>query len=54
MFFQLEFNGLGSLGSDEVVSMLKRNVPGYAITNPTQGNLVPPSLRPRLPFEQVF
>lgn len=54
MFFQLEFNGLGSLGSDEIVSMLRRNVPGYAVTNPTQGNLVPPSLRPRLPFEQVF
>ena len=54
VFFQLEFNGFGSLGSDEVVSLLKRNVAGYAVTNPAQGSLAPPSLRPRLPFEQVF
>ena len=54
IFFQLEFNGFGSLGSDEIQTMLKRNVSGYAVTNPTQGNLVPPSMHPRLPFEQVF
>ncbi len=54
VFFQLEFNGFGGLGSDEIVNMLKRSVPGYAVTNPTQGALVPPSMRPRLPFEQVF
>ncbi len=54
IFLQLEFNGFGSLGSDEVVHLLKRSVPGYAVTNPTQGALVPPSLSPRLPFEQVF
>jgi LPS-assembly protein len=54
MFFQLEFNGFGGLGSDEILQLFKRNVPGYAVTNPTQGNLVPPSVHPRLPFEQVF
>ncbi len=54
IFFQLEFNGFGGLGSDEIVNLLKRSVPGYAVTNPTQGTLAPPSLRPRLPFEQVF
>lgn len=54
VFFQLEFNGLGGLGSDEIVSLLKRSVAGYAVTNPSQGSLAPPSLRPRLPFEQVF
>lgn len=54
IFFQLEFNGFGGLGSDEIVNLLKRSVPGYAVTNPTQGALAPPSLRPRLPFEQVF
>ncbi len=54
VFFQLEFNGFGSLGSDEIVSLMKRSVSGYAVTNPAQGSLVPPSLRPRLPFEQVF
>lgn len=54
IFFQLEFNGVGGLGSDEIITMFRRSVPGYAVTNPTQGNLVPPSMRPRLPFEQVF
>ncbi|MGH8705291.1 MAG: LPS-assembly protein LptD [Burkholderiales bacterium] len=54
IFFQLEFNGFGSLGSDEVLTFLKRNVPGYAPTNPSDPQLVPPGLRPRLPFEQVF
>ena len=54
IYFQMEFNGFGGLGSDEVVNMLKRRVPGYAVTNPTQGSLVPPSLRPALPFEQIF
>ncbi len=54
IFVQLEFNGLGGLGSDEIINMLKRTVPGYAVTNPTQSNLVPPSMQPRLPFEQVF
>lgn len=54
VFFQVEFNGFGSLGSDEIVNLLKRSVPGYAVSNPAQGALVPPSLRPRLPFEQVF
>jgi LPS-assembly protein len=54
VFFQLEFNGVGGLGSDEVVTLLKRNVPGYVVTNPTESRLVPPSMQPRLPFEQVF
>ncbi len=54
IFFQLEFNGFGSLGSDEVLTFLKRNVPGYAPSNPSDPQLVPPSMRPRLPFEQIF
>ena len=54
VFVQLEFNGFGSLGSDEVIGLLKRNVAGYSVTNPTQGSLGPPSLRPSLPFEQIF
>ncbi len=52
--FQVEFNGLGQIGSDDVVDFLKRSVPGYARTNPADQQLVPQSLRPRLPFEQVF
>ena len=53
-FFQLELNGLGGLGTDEAVSILKRSVPGYAVTNPRDQGLVPPSLQPKLPFEQVY
>ena len=29
-FFQLEFNGLGQIGTDDAVELLKRNVPGYS------------------------
>ena len=54
IFFQLEFNGFGGIGSNEIVSMLKRSVPGYAVTNPGEGSLVPPSLQRSLPFEQIF
>jgi LPS-assembly protein len=54
IFFQLEFNGFGGLGSNEIISMLKRSVPGYAVTNPGQSSLVPPSLQRSLPFEQTF
>jgi len=54
VFFQLEFNGVGGLGFNDVVNMLKRGVEGYAVTNPSEGALVPQSLRPQLPFEQVF
>ncbi|MGQ0652363.1 MAG: LPS-assembly protein LptD [Betaproteobacteria bacterium] len=54
LLFQLEFNGVGQLGTDEAVELLKRNVPGYAITNPHDTSLAPPGARPRLPFPQVF
>jgi LPS-assembly protein len=54
IYFQIEFNGLGQIGSDDAVDFLKRNIPGYAPTNPNDPALVPPSLRRRLPFEQVF
>lgn len=54
LLFQLELNGLGQIGSDETVTYLRRQVPGYAVTNPAEPWLVPPSARPRLPFEQVF
>ena len=54
IFFQLEFLGLGQVGSDDTPIELRRHVPGYAPTNPADRTLVPQSLRPRLPFEQVF
>ncbi len=52
--FQLEFNGFGQIGSNDTVTLLRRTVPGYSVTNPRDQALVPPSLRPRLPFEQVY
>ncbi|MBC7803628.1 MAG: LPS-assembly protein LptD [Candidatus Parcubacteria bacterium] len=54
VYFQIEFNGLGQIGSDDTVDFLRRNIPGYARTNPIDAKLVPQSMRPRLPFEQVF
>jgi LPS-assembly protein len=54
IFFMLEFNGMGSLGSDEILTMLRRSVPGYAVTNPADPQLVPPSVRRPLPFQQTF
>ncbi len=53
-FFQLEFNGIGTIGSDDTVTLLKRSVPGYAVTNPRDQTLVPPGVRRPLPFEQVY
>ena len=53
-FFQLELNGLGGIGTNETTNILRRSVPGYAITNPRDQSLVPPSLQPQLPFKQVY
>jgi LPS-assembly protein len=53
-YFQLEFNGVGQIGTDEVVTLLRRNVPGYSVTNPRDQALAPRAARPRLPFEQVY
>ncbi len=44
IFFQLEFNGIGQVGSNEVLNLFRRNVPGYAVSNPKDQTLVPPSL----------
>ncbi len=54
IFFQLELNGLSSIGTDETINVLKRSVPGYAVTNPADQTLVPPGSRTQLPFEQVY
>ncbi len=53
-FFQLEFNGIGQLGTTEVVDLLKRNVSGYAVTNPRDASLVPAAVQRPLPFEMVY
>ena len=53
-FFQLEFTGVGQIGTDEVITLLKRNVAGYSITNPRDPTFAPPSARKPLPFEQIY
>jgi LPS-assembly protein len=52
--FQLEFNGIGAIGTDEAVEILKRNVPGYSVTNPANSQLAPPTARSRLPFDTIY
>ncbi len=54
ILFQLEFNGLGQIGSNETVNLFRRSVPGYSVTNPRDQTLAPPSLQPQLPFEQAY
>jgi LPS-assembly protein len=44
IYFQLEFNGFGQIGSNETVNIFRRNVPGYSVTNPRDRSLAPPSL----------
>jgi LPS-assembly protein len=54
LVFQLEFNGVGQIGTAEATQLLRRDVPGYSVINRTDPQLAAPSARPRLPFEQVF
>jgi LPS-assembly protein len=54
LYVQLELRGIGQIGTDETVELLKRSVPGYSLTTPSDPMLTPPSARPRLPFEQVY
>ncbi|HEX6155401.1 MAG TPA: LPS-assembly protein LptD [Burkholderiales bacterium] len=52
--FQIEFNGVGSIGTSEASDMLKRQVPGYSVSNPADARLTPPSVQRGLPYEQTF
>lgn len=53
-FLQLEFTGVGQIGTSDVVGLLSRNVPGYAVTNPRDAALAPPGTQRPLPFQPVF
>lgn len=53
-FFQFEFNGVGQIGTTEVVGLLKRNVSGYSVTNPRDAALTPPAAQRPLPFEMIY
>jgi LPS-assembly protein len=54
LIFQLEFTGVGQVGTAEAVQLLRRDVPGYSVLNSVDPSAAPPSARPRLPFEQVY
>jgi LPS-assembly protein len=54
IFLQIELTGVGQIGASDIADLLKRNVAGYARTNPSDPSLLPQSLRPRLPFEQIY
>jgi LPS-assembly protein len=54
LIFQLEFTGVGQIGTAEAVQLLKRDVPGYSVINRTDPALAPPSAQPLLPFRQVY
>jgi LPS-assembly protein len=53
-FVQLEFNGVGQIGTTEVVNLLKRNVSGYSVSNPKDAALAPPAVQRPLPFPMVY
>jgi LPS-assembly protein len=53
-FLQIEFNGVGQVGIDDVVNLLSRNIPGYTVTNTRNPAAGVPSMRRPLPFEQVY
>jgi len=46
--------GLGEIGTDETVKLLKRSVPGYSVTNPRDPALAPPDLQRQLPFKLLY
>ena len=54
IIFQLEFTGVGQVGTADATQLLRRDVPGYSVLNRTDPALTPPSAQPRLPFPQVY
>jgi LPS-assembly protein len=53
-FFQIEFNGVGQVGTEDVVGLLSRNIPGYTVTNTRNPAAGVPSMQRPLPFQQVY
>jgi LPS-assembly protein len=54
LVFQLEFTGVGQIGTAEAVHLLSREVPGYSAVNRVDPALAPPEARSPLPFQQVY
>ena len=54
VYFQLQLNGLGQIGTKDIDTLLQRSVLGYSVTNPRDPALAPPDLRPQLPFPMTY
>jgi LPS-assembly protein len=55
LIFQLEFTGVGQIGTAEAVQLLRRDVPGYSVVNRAAPALTaPPGGRSQSPYEQVY
>jgi LPS-assembly protein len=54
LIFQLEFSGVGQIGTAEAVSLLSREVPGYSALNRGNPTLSPSQASSQLPFSQVY
>jgi len=54
LIFQIEFTGVGQVGTAEALQLLRRDVPGYSVINRVDPAMAPPNARSKLPFEQVF
>jgi len=54
LIFQLEFTGVGQIGTAEAAQLLRRDVPGYTVVNRGSAALSAPSSRSSLPFERVY
>ena len=52
--FQLEFNSIGAISTDEAVDILRRNVPGYSVSNPADSQLRAFRRAYVTSFEQVY
>jgi LPS-assembly protein len=54
LVLQLEFTGVGQIGTADAVQLLRRDVPGYSVVNRSDPTLAPGTTRSQLPFEQVY
>jgi len=54
LVLQLEFTGVGQIGTADAVQLLRRDVPGYSVVNHADPTLAPGAARSQLPFEQVY
>ena len=54
VYFQIQLNGLGEIGTRDIDTLLQRSVGGYSPTNPRDPTQAPPDLQPGLPFQMQY